>query len=238
MKPGLSPFINDAFDDAHTFLFDPAQADRLARTGCQAAHGRQGKVAQSRALDIGLREIIDAGTQHKAPVLHLLYRPAILQRFEQSMNTAFAHVERTRQVRESQTFLRDAQQIEKTKGNLVIIGSVAGWAASPGASPYAMSKFALRALATAITPELRLAGVTVTLATVGAGFTVIVALAENDPLLTVIVGDPTPAAVTVTAAPVVADRLAWPAFEVPHVSGADGMALLLPSNACAVRFVV
>src|SRR5438876_7191189 len=83
-----------------------------------------------------------------------------------------------------------------------------------------------------------LAGVTVTLATVGAGFTVIVALAENDPLLTVIVGDPTPAAVTVTAAPVVADRLAWPAFEVPHVSGADGMALLLPSNACAVRFVV
>ena len=42
-----------------------------------------------------------------------------------------------------------------------------GWAASPGASPYAMSKFAVRALATAITPELRLAGVTVTLISPG-----------------------------------------------------------------------
>ena len=58
-------------------------------------------------------------------------------------------------------------EIEKTKGNVVIIGSVAGWAASPGASPYAMSKFAVRALADAITPELRLAGVTVTLISPG-----------------------------------------------------------------------
>src|SRR5438876_9908320 len=59
-------------------------------------------------------------------------------------------------------------EIEKTRGNIVIIGSVAGWTASPGASPYAMSKFAVRALADAITPELRLAGVTVTL--ISAGF--------------------------------------------------------------------
>jgi len=58
-------------------------------------------------------------------------------------------------------------EIEKTKGNIVIIGSVAGWTASPGASAYAMSKFALRALANAITPELRLAGVTVTLISPG-----------------------------------------------------------------------
>ena len=58
-------------------------------------------------------------------------------------------------------------EIEKTRGNVVIIGSVAGWTASPGASPYAMSKFAVRARAYAITPELRLAGVTVTLITPG-----------------------------------------------------------------------
>jgi len=58
-------------------------------------------------------------------------------------------------------------EIEKTRGNVVIIGSVAGWVASPGASPYAMSKFAVRALANAITPELRLAGVTVTLISPG-----------------------------------------------------------------------
>jgi short-subunit dehydrogenase len=57
--------------------------------------------------------------------------------------------------------------IEKTGGNVVIIGSVAGWMATPNASPYAMSKFALRALADAITPELSLKGVTVTLISPG-----------------------------------------------------------------------
>ena len=58
-------------------------------------------------------------------------------------------------------------EIEKTRGNVVIIGSVAGWTATPGVSAYAMSKFALRALANSITPELRLAGVKVTLVSPG-----------------------------------------------------------------------
>ncbi len=58
-------------------------------------------------------------------------------------------------------------EIEKARGNVVIVGSVSGWSATPGASPYAMSKFAVRALANAITPELRLAGVKVTLISPG-----------------------------------------------------------------------
>lgn len=58
-------------------------------------------------------------------------------------------------------------EIEKNKGNIAIIGSVSGWAATPGASPYNMSKFAVRALANAITPELRLSGVKVTLISPG-----------------------------------------------------------------------
>jgi short-subunit dehydrogenase len=58
-------------------------------------------------------------------------------------------------------------EIEKNQGNIAIIGSVSGWTASPGASPYAMSKFAVRALANSITPELRLSGVTVTLISPG-----------------------------------------------------------------------
>jgi short-subunit dehydrogenase len=58
-------------------------------------------------------------------------------------------------------------EIEKAKGNVVILGSVSGWASSPGASPYTMSKFAVRALATSITPELRLSGVKVTLISPG-----------------------------------------------------------------------
>lgn len=58
-------------------------------------------------------------------------------------------------------------EIEKTKGNIAIIGSVAGWGATPGASPYCMSKFAVRALANAITPELAVSGVKVTLISPG-----------------------------------------------------------------------
>jgi short-subunit dehydrogenase len=57
--------------------------------------------------------------------------------------------------------------LEKSRGNLAIIGSVSGWVATPGASPYNMSKFALRALANSITPELRRAGVKLTLISPG-----------------------------------------------------------------------
>jgi len=58
-------------------------------------------------------------------------------------------------------------EIQKARGHAVILGSVSGWTASPGASAYAMSKFAMRALANSITPELRLAGVKVTLISPG-----------------------------------------------------------------------
>jgi short-subunit dehydrogenase len=58
-------------------------------------------------------------------------------------------------------------EIEKTKGNLVIIGSVAGWMPMPGGSAYGMSKFALRSLANSIDPELRPLGVKVTLISPG-----------------------------------------------------------------------
>lgn len=58
-------------------------------------------------------------------------------------------------------------EIEKTQGNIAIMGSISGWGAAPGTSPYAMSKFALRALANSITPELQSCGVKVTLISPG-----------------------------------------------------------------------
>jgi short-subunit dehydrogenase len=58
-------------------------------------------------------------------------------------------------------------EIEKARGNVALIGSLSGWAATPGASPYAMAKFAVRALANSITPELALSGVKVTLISPG-----------------------------------------------------------------------
>src|ERR1700722_1776514 len=54
-------------------------------------------------------------------------------------------------------------ELEKSRGNLALVGSVSGWVSTPGASPYSMSKFAVRALANAITPELRASGIKVTL---------------------------------------------------------------------------
>jgi short-subunit dehydrogenase len=58
-------------------------------------------------------------------------------------------------------------EIEKTKGNIVIIGSVAGWLSVPRASAYGMSKFALRNLANCIEAELEPLGVKVTLISPG-----------------------------------------------------------------------
>jgi short-subunit dehydrogenase len=58
-------------------------------------------------------------------------------------------------------------ELLKSRGRLVLIGSVAGYISTPNASPYAMSKFAIRAFAEALGPELAPRGVTVTLISPG-----------------------------------------------------------------------
>jgi short-subunit dehydrogenase len=58
-------------------------------------------------------------------------------------------------------------ELRKARGRVVLLGSVAGYISSPNASPYAMSKFAIRALALALRPELEPSGVTVTLISPG-----------------------------------------------------------------------
>ena len=58
-------------------------------------------------------------------------------------------------------------ELRKTRGRLVLIGSVAGYVSMPNASPYSMSKFAVRAFAEALWLELRPHGVAVTLISPG-----------------------------------------------------------------------
>jgi len=58
-------------------------------------------------------------------------------------------------------------ELTRARGHLVITGSIAGWVATPGTSAYAMSKFAVRALANSITPELAQLGVALTLISPG-----------------------------------------------------------------------
>lgn len=57
--------------------------------------------------------------------------------------------------------------LKASRGRLAIIGSVSGHLATPGGSAYAMSKFAVRALAEALGHELAPAGVSVTLVSPG-----------------------------------------------------------------------
>lgn len=57
--------------------------------------------------------------------------------------------------------------LARSRGRLAIMGSVAGYVAAAGMSPYAMSKFAVRALADSLREEVRPAGVSVTLISPG-----------------------------------------------------------------------
>jgi short-subunit dehydrogenase len=57
--------------------------------------------------------------------------------------------------------------VKRARGRIAIIGSVSGHLATPGSSPYAMSKFAVRALAEALGHELAQQGVSVTLISPG-----------------------------------------------------------------------
>jgi len=61
-----------------------------------------------------------------------------------------------------QTIKAVIDPLRKTRGRLAIVGSVNGYVALPGTSAYAMSKFAVRALAESLTGELARDGVSVT----------------------------------------------------------------------------
>lgn len=57
--------------------------------------------------------------------------------------------------------------LRASRGQLVLVGSVAGHAASPGMSAYSMSKFAVRALAETLHADLAPEGISVTLVSPG-----------------------------------------------------------------------
>ena len=59
------------------------------------------------------------------------------------------------------------EDLKKTRGRLVLIGSVSGHVGVPGSSAYSMSKFAVRGLAASLAHELAPYGVAVTLISPG-----------------------------------------------------------------------
>jgi short-subunit dehydrogenase len=65
------------------------------------------------------------------------------------------------------TFYATIEDLKKSRGSFVIIGSVSGHVATPTTSAYAMSKFAVRALADSLRAEMKPYGVAVTLISPG-----------------------------------------------------------------------
>lgn len=61
------------------------------------------------------------------------------------------------------TVFATLDDLKRTRGHLVIIGSISGHIARPAMSAYVMSKFAVRGLAESLRPEVAPYGVTVTL---------------------------------------------------------------------------
>lgn len=61
------------------------------------------------------------------------------------------------------TVAASREALEKSHGRLAIVGSVVAYIALPNGSPYAMSKFAIRAFASSLYHEWRKTGVSVTL---------------------------------------------------------------------------
>src|SRR4051812_48209324 len=65
------------------------------------------------------------------------------------------------------TFHESFEALKRTQGRFVIMGSVAGHISAPGGSPYAVSKFGVRALAEALHGDLKGTGVGCTLVSPG-----------------------------------------------------------------------
>ena len=65
------------------------------------------------------------------------------------------------------TFQESFEALRRMQGRIVIMGSVAGHISAPGGSPYAVSKFAVRALAEALHGDLKGTGVGCTLISPG-----------------------------------------------------------------------
>jgi NAD(P)-dependent dehydrogenase (short-subunit alcohol dehydrogenase family) len=77
-----------------------------------------------------------------------------LDEYRRQMETNFYGVIRT---------IRAAlPELEKSRGRIGVVGSVNGFIATPGISPYCASKFAVRGLCDSIRPELRRHGISVT----------------------------------------------------------------------------
>jgi short-subunit dehydrogenase len=147
------------------------RADRLAEVAAQVE--RQGRRALALAGDVtvdGDLERAVAATRARFGRLDVVVANAgfgVVGPFEHLTLDDYRRQFETNVFGVLRTLRAALADVKAARGRLVIIGSVNGHIATPGSSPYAMSKFAVRALAEALGHELARAGVSVTLVSPG-----------------------------------------------------------------------
>lgn len=181
-----------------------ALADRIASTGAPAPLVVSGDVTRDGDLERAVAESVQHWGSLDVVVANAGF--GVVGTFRTLSTDDYRRQFETNVFGVLRTIYAALPDIEKSRGHVVIVGSVAGWISTPGASPYAMSKFALRALADAITPELRAVDVKVTL--ISPGFVVSnIRRVDNDGAFQADAPDPVPAWLSVATADAVQEIL-------------------------------
>ncbi len=145
-------------------LLAARRTDRLSKLSMEIGPERVAYIECNVASEDDLRKAVEMMNQRFGPVDVAIANAGFavggkmedltLADYQRQMDTNVFGVLRT-----TYAVLAD---LKKTRGRLAIIGSVNGYLAFPGASAYAMSKFAIRALCESLTHELSTQGVSVT----------------------------------------------------------------------------
>lgn len=147
------------------------RADRIDRLANEIRSGGGSAVAVSgdvtsdgdleRAAEVARREFggIDVVVANAGFGVNGLVEELKLDDFRRQFETNVIGVLRT--------FYATLEDLKKSRGSFAIIGSVSGHVATPTTAAYAMSKFAVRALADSLRAEMKRYGVAVTLISPG-----------------------------------------------------------------------
>ncbi len=139
-------------------------AVRVERTGRRAA-----AIRCDVTDDVSVRDAVAEAVRALGPLDTVIANAglAITGRFERLTIDDYRRQFETNVFGVLRTVQATSGHLAQSRGRLAIMSSVAGYVAAIGMSPYAMSKFAVRALADSIREELRPRGISVTLVAPG-----------------------------------------------------------------------
>lgn len=135
------------------------------RTMGRTVHTCEGDVTQAMALTHIVNEFTTNGVKINIVIANA--GSGVVGNLEQLSSDDYRRQFETNVFGVLNTIYATLPELRRTQGQLVLMGSVAGYASLPGASAYSMSKFALRALAESLRSELASQGMGITLISSG-----------------------------------------------------------------------